>query len=154
MARSKTAMWLQQHLQIRRELSWRKPMSINFRGHTTFPEAGLLQLLGTPNTRSCTRCQNGAGPFSQCVSFHEPLSDELPNHPADMPLPYGGSCANCHWNGQGSLCSLRPGGGMFLLFCLPIQANDSQLPSLLAAIVRPCTKAPRTAILELDPDLI
>jgi hypothetical protein len=139
MARSKTAIWLQKNLQIRRELSWRKPISINFNGHTTFPEAGLLQLLGSQNARSCTRCQNGAGPFSQCISFHEPMSDELPNPPADLSLPYGGSCGNCYWNGQGSLCSLRPGGGMFCsssvsLFKLMIHSFHSSSPSSCALV--------------------
>jgi hypothetical protein len=55
-------------------------------------EANLAQRVGAINPTSCVPCTRHLGPFQLCVSVADHLS---------------GSCANCHYNNEGTRCSLR-----------------------------------------------
>ena len=72
-------------------INWERPVN---------REAIIGQTRGEVTSVTCGRCQNGLGPFSKCVVVEGFFS---------------GSCTNCHYNSQGSRCSLR-GGKFALLF--------------------------------------
>lgn len=55
-------------------------------------EANLAQRVGAVNPTDCTHCARGLGPFLLCVSVVD---------------YFGGSCAGCHYNNEGTRCSLR-----------------------------------------------
>lgn len=55
-------------------------------------EAILAQFAGQVNDPECAHCVQGSGVWASCVS---------------VPGCLVGSCANCHYNNEGSRCSLR-----------------------------------------------
>jgi hypothetical protein len=55
-------------------------------------EADLCQKSGTVREPGCTRCNKGAGPWTECVTVDGFLQE---------------SCANCHYSGAGPDCSFR-----------------------------------------------
>lgn len=59
--------------------------------------AVLVQATGLERRPCCDRCTRANGPWTQCVVAHT----------AEGIQSTRGSCANCLWNNQGSLCSLR-----------------------------------------------
>lgn len=54
-------------------------------------EAYLAQGCGVPSPTPCFHCKKGGGPFSVCIV---------------VPGYLNGSCAGCHYNGNGGRCSL------------------------------------------------
>jgi hypothetical protein len=56
-------------------------------------EAYLAQCVGAVQTAPCKSCLKGQGPWKGCVLVSGFLV---------------GSCANCHYGGEGGRCSLRP----------------------------------------------
>jgi Protein of unknown function (DUF3716) len=62
-------------------------------------EAYLAQCVGVVSPTPCGHCAKDDGPWDQCVS---------------VPGFLVGSCANCHYGGEGTRCSLR--GSKFILF--------------------------------------
>ena len=73
-------------------------------------EALCAYQVGEVNEPPCTHCERGIGIYQQCVSVKDFLN---------------GSCANCHYNSEGTRCSLRK-------FTTPFQtlliATDSNSP--------------------------
>jgi hypothetical protein len=57
-------------------------------------EAYLVQCVGVLQATPCKSCSKGLGPWKQCCVVADFLR---------------GSCANCHYGGEGKRCSLRPG---------------------------------------------
>jgi hypothetical protein len=57
-------------------------------------EAYLVQCVGALSAPPCKPCSKGLGPWKQCCIVTDFLK---------------GSCANCHYSGEGKRCSLRPG---------------------------------------------
>jgi hypothetical protein len=57
-------------------------------------EAYLTQCVGAVSPTPCKSCSKGLGPWKQCCVAAGFLR---------------GSCANCHYGGEGKRCSLRPG---------------------------------------------
>jgi hypothetical protein len=57
-------------------------------------EAYLTQCVGAVSAAPCKSCSKGLGPWKQCCVAAGFLR---------------GSCANCHYGGEGKRCSLRPG---------------------------------------------
>ena len=57
-------------------------------------EAYLAQATGVVSAAPCGHCARGVGPWTECVVVAQ---------------LFGGSCANCHYGGEGVRCSLRPG---------------------------------------------
>lgn len=55
-------------------------------------EALLVQRVGEQQAPACSHCRSGYGPWTLCVTSNGLLS---------------GSCANCHYNSEGSRCSFR-----------------------------------------------
>jgi hypothetical protein len=64
-------------------------------------ESYLAQCIGAVQTAPCKSCNKGQGPWKDCVV---------------VPGFLNGSCANCHFGGEGTRCSLRP--GKFISFSL------------------------------------
>lgn len=58
--------------------------------------AAWVQTRGTVATTACARCLRGCGPFETCVVLE-----------IDGVRPIGATCANCHFNGEGHVCSFR-----------------------------------------------
>jgi hypothetical protein len=56
-------------------------------------EAYLAQCVGAVSATPCKSCSKGLGPWKQCCVVVDFLR---------------GSCANCHYGGEGKRCSLRP----------------------------------------------
>lgn len=61
-------------------------------------EALLAQTRGVFPPDPCAHCQQGGGPFLDCVV---------------VPGALNGSCAGCHYNSSGSRCSLRSGKSVY-----------------------------------------
>jgi hypothetical protein len=70
-------------------------------------EAYLAQCVGAVQTAPCKSCLKGQGPWKGCVVVADFLK---------------GSCANCHYNGEGQRCSFRP--GKFIYFPLLFLISD------------------------------
>jgi len=103
------------NLPIQRNFLWRERfpdgarVPRNFAHHPSHGPAGILQLYGNferAGEDRCAKCVRGNGPFEECVSFD-------PRLPLDgySEVPFGGACANCFWDGQGSGCNKRVAGG-------------------------------------------
>lgn len=91
------------------QIIWRPNRETDLSKHTSYGIAVELQARGNLNEPACNSCTRGAGPFSTgCVSF-------AAEYGPGRKVPFGGSCANCFWGGQGGRCSLRVGGGKFSL---------------------------------------
>ncbi|OBT74289.1 hypothetical protein VF21_07379 [Pseudogymnoascus sp. 05NY08] len=72
--------------------------------HTSYGIAVELQARGNINEPPYNSCNRGAGPFATgCISFSA-------EYGPGKKVPFGGSCANCFWGGQGGRCSLRVSG--------------------------------------------
>jgi hypothetical protein len=65
-------------------------------------EAYLAQCVGAVQTAPCKPCLKGQGPWKGCVVVTGFLK---------------GSCANCHYNGEGRRCSFRPGKFILIFGC-------------------------------------
>lgn len=110
---------------VRNQIIWRPNRQKDLATHSSYGIAVELQARGNLNEPSCNSCTRGAGPFATgCVSFSA-------EYGPSKKVPFGGSCANCFWGGQGGRCSLRVGGGKFSLSLSP-----SPLDSLLISVAR------------------
>jgi hypothetical protein len=80
-----------------RKLLWKvgkEPPEINNRREKV--AACILATRGNVPAKPCSRCATGKGPMANCIALGEWLH---------------GSCANCHFHGQGYQCSFRDGQG-------------------------------------------
>jgi hypothetical protein len=66
-------------------------------------EAYLAQCVGVASATPCKSCKKGTGPWVGCVAVAGFLR---------------GSCANCHFGGLGSRCSLRSGKSVYISFII------------------------------------
>ena len=97
---------------VRREIKWNANRQLDPSKHSSYPGAIEMQLRGNLNRDPCASCSKGAGPFADgCVSFRDTDAPENNGR-----VPFGGSCANCFWGGQGSRCTLRVGGRKYSSF--------------------------------------
>lgn len=91
----KSKEWLKElkELPELREIPWKsgtQPASANNRRESI--AACIMATRGKIAQTPCTCCARGKGNFSFCIS---------------LPGWFNGSCANCHYGAQGSLCSFR-----------------------------------------------
>ncbi|KAK4159973.1 hypothetical protein QBC43DRAFT_326194 [Cladorrhinum sp. PSN259] len=66
--------------------------------------AGLLiQATGNVNTKACSKCRRGDGPFGNCVSASLTFAPEILDYMNTQTL----ACGSCIYQKQGQLCSLK-----------------------------------------------
>jgi len=100
-APDKDIMSVLERLPVVREIPWRKAPDMvppHIEERLQHRAAILLAERGLIAEKSCDVCARGSGIFSACVVLNK---------------LFNGSCASCHYNSQGNLCSLRR-SGMYL----------------------------------------
>ena len=77
-------------------------------------EAAVGTVVGSVASSPCSHCAAGSGCFARCVTVAN---------------RFGGSCTNCHYNSEGSRCSLRCKSNPFLSFTKLTVTNSCRCPS-------------------------